>query len=131
MPKSRVALDGWTAMSDGEFRKALESASELNITFVGRKTGKKFSTPVWFVNDGDKVCLLPVRGSKSNWYRNLLKNPNMELRVSNKKTTASARLTSDRTRVEEIVGKFRAKYGAGDVKRYYPGQDAAVELSIS
>lgn len=118
-------------MTSSEFRKALESASELNITFVGRKTGKKFSTPVWFVNDGEKVCLLPVRGSKSNWYRNVLRNPNMELQVSNKKTTAKARPTTDKKRVEEIVGKFSAKYGAGDVKKYYPGQDAAVELSIS
>jgi hypothetical protein len=62
-----------------EFQKALSSSNELQITVIGRKTGKKFSTPVWFVSERDKLYLLPVRGSVSNWYRNILKEPTMEL----------------------------------------------------
>ena len=117
-------------MTDDDFRKALDSTGELRITFVGRKTGKKFSTPVWFVYQGDKVYLLPVNGTASDWYRDVLKNPMMELQASGKRTTAKTIPIKDKKRIEEVVETFRKKYGAGDVKRYYPRTDAAVELSV-
>lgn len=117
-------------MADSDFRRALDSSSVLKITFVGRRSGKKFSTPVWFVKEGATVFLLPVRGTSTNWYRNILKNPTMQLEAAGKTTTAAARPIKDRKGVEATVERFRAKYGAGDVKRYYPKQDAAVELSV-
>ena len=117
-------------MPDGEFLNALDSSSELTITFVGRKSGKRFSTPVWFVRVGGTVLLLPVRGTSTNWYRNVLKNPTMELEASGKKVKVAARPVKDKKGIEAVVERFRAKYGAGDVKRYYPKQDAAVELSV-
>jgi deazaflavin-dependent oxidoreductase (nitroreductase family) len=116
--------------SDSDFRGALNSAKELKITFVGRKTGKKFSTPVWFVTDGEKVYLLPVSGTASSWYRNVVKNPMIEIQVSGKKATLEGRPVKDQKRIDDVVGRFRAKYGAGDVKRYYPKPDVAIELSI-
>jgi hypothetical protein len=116
-------------MTTDDFRKALDSAEELNITFVGRKSGKKFSTPVWFVNDGEIVYLLPLN-SASNWYRNILKTPTMVIQALNKRTTAEVLPIRDKKRVEDIVRKFGAKYGAGEVKKYYPRPDVAVQLSI-
>ncbi len=116
-------------MTDSDFRGALDSAEEMEITFVGRKTRKKLSTPVWFVNEGENVYLLPLN-SASNWYRNVLETPTLLLKVTNKRTTAEALPIKDKKRVEEIVEKFRAKYGAGEVKKYYPRPDVAVRLSI-
>jgi deazaflavin-dependent oxidoreductase (nitroreductase family) len=113
-----------------EFRSALKLANELQITVVGRKTGKKFSTPVWFVTGGEKVYLLPVNGDSTNWYRNVLKSPVMELQISGKKATAEARPLKDKKRVDEIVDMFRVRYGAADVKKYYPRPNVVVELSI-
>lgn len=117
-------------MSNDAFRAALESASEMRITFTGRKSGKKFSTPVWFVLDGSKLYLVPLHGKATNWYRNVLKIPTMELEASRKKVIVKAVPVEEEKRVEEIVDRFRSKYGAADVKRYYPRHDAAVELSV-
>jgi deazaflavin-dependent oxidoreductase (nitroreductase family) len=117
-------------MTNSDFRTALDSAQELQITFVGRKTGKKFSTPIWFAKDGEKVYLLPVSGSASNWYKDVVKNPKIELQASGKKASVEARPIKDKKRVEEVMDKFRAKYGAGDVKKYYPGQDVAIESTV-
>jgi len=36
---------------------------EINITVTGRKSGRSISIPVWFVLEGEKLSLLPVRGS--------------------------------------------------------------------
>jgi deazaflavin-dependent oxidoreductase (nitroreductase family) len=113
-----------------DFRKALGSADELQITVVGRKTGKKISIPVWFVADGQKLLLLPVGGSSSNWYKNVVKKPEIELAVSGKKATAEARPMTDKKEIADILDMFSVKYGASEVKKYYPKQDAAVGLSI-
>ncbi len=85
---------------------------------------------MWFVVSGDKLQLLPVRGTKSKWYKGILKNPMIDLEVSGKKISAESHTIQDTKTIEEIMDRFRSKYGAGDVKRYYPGQNAAVELQI-
>lgn len=48
---------------------------EINLSVTGRKSGRTISQPVWFVLDDDKVYLLPVRGSETQWYKNVLKDP--------------------------------------------------------
>ena len=121
---------GRVAMTNDNFRRVLGTASELEFTFTGRNSGKKFSIPIWFVMDGNKLFLLPVGGTRSEWYKGTLKNPTVELEVSGEKIGARVEPLKDMPRVEMALEKFRAKYGAGDVKRYYPGQDVAVEVSI-
>jgi deazaflavin-dependent oxidoreductase (nitroreductase family) len=116
--------------SDDDFRKALASVDELQITFVGRKSGKRFSVPVWFAVDGTAVYLLPVGGIESKWYKSILKNPTMELEASGKTATAKAKPVTDKKRIDATVDRFREKYGASDVKKYYPAQNAAVELMV-
>jgi hypothetical protein len=37
---------------------------------------------------------------------------------------------TDRNSVDDIVRKFKSKYGEGDVKRYYPKADVAVEVPL-
>jgi len=40
---------------------------EINLSVTGRKSGRTISQPVWFALDDDKVYLLPVRGSETQW----------------------------------------------------------------
>jgi hypothetical protein len=47
---------------------------EINLSVTGRKSGRTISQPVWFVLDDEKIYLLPVRGSDTQWYKNLLKD---------------------------------------------------------
>ena len=49
-------------MADEAFSKALENTREIEITTVGRTTGRQISLPVWFVRRDDKLYLLPVTG---------------------------------------------------------------------
>jgi hypothetical protein len=37
---------------------------------------------------------------------------------------------TDSNSVDDIVRKFRSKYGEGDVKKYYPKTDVAVEIPV-
>jgi deazaflavin-dependent oxidoreductase (nitroreductase family) len=110
-------------------KKDLESADEIELTVIGRKSGRKIPRPVWFVLDGDKLLLLSGSGRKSEWYKNVLKNPAVEISVSKHSYKFRAKMASNQ-RVKEIVDKFREKYGEGDLKAYYKGFDAAVEIPL-
>ncbi len=114
-----------------DLEKALESNNEIRISVKGRKSGRDISTLVWFVHEKDKLLLLPVSGSDSNWYKNILKTPTMTVSAGKSKITAKTRPVTEQDRVKEIVEKFRAKYGAADIKSYYSKLDAAVELPLS
>jgi len=117
-------------MADSEFLKGLTLSGELEITVTGRKSGQSISTPVWFVHEGGKLYLLPVKGSDSDWYKNVTAKPEMQISAKRRKVTVKANPLSDPDKVEEVVEKFRSKYGAGEIRRYYSKLDAAIEVSI-
>src|SRR5258707_12358083 len=48
-------------MVQTDFRTALQGSNEIEITVTGRRSGRSLSYPVWFVLEGDKLYLLPVR----------------------------------------------------------------------
>jgi deazaflavin-dependent oxidoreductase (nitroreductase family) len=99
---------------------------EIDLSVTGRKSGRTISQPVWFVLDDDKVYLLPVRGSDTQWYKNVLKDPSVRIDAHGADAEFQAVPITDQTRVSSVVEKFRAKYGASDVKKYYSKFDVAV-----
>jgi deazaflavin-dependent oxidoreductase (nitroreductase family) len=99
---------------------------EINITVTGRKSGRAISIPVWFVLEDDKLYLLPVQGSDTQWYRNVLKNPVIRIDARGAQAEFQAVPVTDAARVSSVVEKFRDKYGANDVKKYYSKFDVAV-----
>ena len=113
-----------------EFRKRLDNSSELNITVTGRKTKRKFTTPVWFVQIGRKVILVPNRGSDNNWFKDLMKDPRIGLGLSDVAIPFNAMPVTDSSRVEAILDKFRAKYRSMWSESYYVKRDVYVEVPI-
>ena len=118
-------------MSNEDFKRALEASREIQLTVTGRKSGREISIPVWFVLEGDKLYLVPVRGSESDWYKNVLRTPTIRLAAGQAQLTARATPISDSAKVDQILDKFRAKYGARDVEAYYSKHDAAVEVLLA
>ena len=99
---------------------------EIKITVTGRKSGLPISIPVWFVLEEDKLYLLPVQGSDTQWYKNVLKNPVMRIAVRGAEAEFKVVSITDAAQVKPVVEKFRGKYGASDVKKYYSKFDVAV-----
>jgi deazaflavin-dependent oxidoreductase (nitroreductase family) len=104
----------------------LSRSREINITVTGRKSGRSISNPVWFVLDEDKLYLLPVQGSDTQWYRNVLKNSSIRISAGGAQGEFEAVPITDAARVSSVVNKFREKYGVNDVKKYYSKLDVAV-----
>lgn len=107
-------------------RDRLSQASEVTIGVTGRKSGRVIRVPVWFVLEGEKLYLLPVRGSDTQWYKNVLKNPAMRIDAQGAEAKIQAVPITDAPGVKAVVERFRAKYGASDVKKYYSKFDVAV-----
>jgi|SRR5207248_10113226 len=99
---------------------------EINIIVTGRKSGRTISIPVWFVLADDKLYLLPVQGSDTQWYKNVLKKPSIRIDARGAGAELKAVPVTVAKQVSSVVEKFRAKYGANDVKKYYSKFDAAV-----
>ena len=104
---------------------------EITITVTGRKSGRTISNPVWFMFDDEKLYLLPVTGSDTQWYKNVLKKPSIRVDARGEQVELTVIPITDTKQVSSVVDKFRAKYGAGDVKKYYSKFDVAVVAQIS
>lgn len=111
---------------------AFDKADEIEMSVTGRESGQEIPRPVWFIREGNILYLLPIHGSDTNWYKNVRKNPNMKISVSGgEKITRKAKTITDTNKVKDVVEKFRAKFGASDVKKYYTKLDACVELHVN
>ena len=104
----------------------LSQSREIYITVTGRKSGRTISNPVWFVFEDDKLYLVPVKGSDTQWYKNVLKNSSIRIDAGGAKAEFNASPITDAKQVSSVVEKFRGKYGPGDVKKYYSKFDVAV-----
>ena len=99
---------------------------EIDLSVTGRKSGRIISQSVWFVLDDDEVYLLPVRGSDTLWYKNVLKNPSIRIGARGADAEFQASALTDPKQVLSVIEKFRIKYGVGDVKKYYSKLDVAI-----
>ena len=108
------------------FTDHLSRSREITITVIGRTSGRTISIPVWFAWNDDKLYLLPVEGSDTQWYKNVLKNPSIRIAARGAEAEFKAVPITDSAQVSSVVSTFRAKYGASDVKKYYSKLDVAV-----
>ncbi len=122
MPARKDALDA--------LRDRLSRYRQIKITVTGRKSGRPISRPVWFVLEGDELYLLPVQGSDTQWYQNVLKDPTIRIDARRAGAEFKAVPITDPAQVSSVVEKFREKYGASDVKKYYSKFDVAVLVQM-
>ena len=117
-------------MSKADLHRRLNNAYEITLSVKGRKSGSEIPRPVWLVHEGNTLYLLPVQGSETNWYKNMLAGSALKTSVNGTEITARGKPITDRNSVDDIVRKFKSKYGEGDVKKYYSKLDVAVEVPI-
>ena len=68
-------------MSKADLHKILDRAPEITLSVKGRTSGR-YRWPVWFVHEGNTLYLLPVQGSDTNWYKNMLVDPTLKISVN-------------------------------------------------
>lgn len=117
-------------MSKADVHQKLDGANEITLSVKGRKSGRDVPRPVWFTHEGNTVYLLPVHGSDTEWYKNMLADPMLKISVNGDEMAAKGKPITDGNGVDGVVRKFRSKYGEGDVKKYYKNFYAAFEVPL-
>jgi deazaflavin-dependent oxidoreductase (nitroreductase family) len=100
------------------------------LTTIGRRTGMPREVELYFVYRDGRFYFLAHRDSQ--WYRNLMANPEAQLRVGGALLQLKAtRIDSGPELVEEVMDMFREKYGDRQVAYWYQGtQRFAVEAEV-
>jgi hypothetical protein len=117
-------------MSKADLYQRLNRVYEITLSVKGRKSGRNIPRPVWFVHEANTLYLLPVQGSDTNWYKNMLVDPTLKISVNGAEIPARGKRITDNNSIDDIVKKFKSKYGEGDVKKYYTNFDVAIEVTL-
>jgi 23S rRNA G2445 N2-methylase RlmL len=67
-----------------------------------------------------------VQGSDTQWYKNVLQNSSIRIDARGVEAEFRAMPITGAKAVKSVVEKFREKYEARDVKKYYSKFDVAV-----
>ena len=106
---------------DGETLEALDRTDEVRIETRGDTSSSGRETVIWAVVVDGAAFVRSVRGGKGRWYREATANPEVTLRVDDRRVLARAVPETDARTIERVSGAIREKYGAS-----YPGPTAAM-----
>ena len=87
--------------------------SMLLLDHVGAKSGRKRTSPLMYVEDGDDVVLVASKGGYPKnpaWFHNLKANPDTTVQVGSEKRPVRARVATDEER-ERLWPKAVEAYG--------------------
>jgi deazaflavin-dependent oxidoreductase (nitroreductase family) len=75
----------------------------LLLTTTGRKSGQKRVTPLQYEQMDGNFYLGSARGTKADWYRNIVANTRVEVRVKNRHFMADAEPVTDPVRIADFL----------------------------
>ena len=90
---------------------AFSNSSTLQLTTVGRKTGKRHTITTWFLVDGETVYLATLK-LRRDWPRNVIKNGSVELDFGGTVFKGSAKQIVDAKQLRHVNALLRQKYWA-------------------
>ena len=102
----------WYKVTGGIIGSSMMGAPVLLLTHTGRKSGRKITTPLQYVKDGDNIVLIASNaGHKfhAQWYYNLKANPDVEIQIKGDVMNATA---------EEASGEERDRLWQKAVDQY-------------
>jgi len=92
--------------------------------------GKKRTLPVWFTLEGDRLQMLPMYGLKTLWFRDIERRGSATITVKKERKEVKLEIIRDPKAVDRVRAKFAEKYGADDVKGYYPTSEVLLEVRV-
>lgn len=92
------------------------------LTTTGRVTGKPHEIEIWFGLRGSALYLLSGGMDRSDWVKNLLKNPSVTVRIGKRRFKAKARLVEDEeeemTARNMLADKYHERRANGSLSKW-------------
>ena len=95
-------------LSGGRIGGRMHKVPVLLLTTTGRKTGRKRTTPLLYIRDGNRLVIVASNGGRRmdpSWWRNLKHNPIAMVQVKDVKQTIYAQraLGSEKERLWQMM----------------------------
>ena len=96
--KAMVGLNTWVyRRTGGRLGNTVKGAPVLLLDHVGRKSGKRRTTPVLYLEDGADLVVVGSRGGSEAmpaWFLNLIANPSTTVQIGSERRGVVARQAS-------------------------------------
>jgi deazaflavin-dependent oxidoreductase (nitroreductase family) len=113
-----------------EIPPGLAAADFCYLTTTGRVTGRAHTIEIWFAASGGTIYLLSGGGDRSDWVRNLRRDPGVRLRIGDRSWDGTAEVVTaalERQAGAELVfSKYQPGYG-GDLTSW---RDASLLVKV-
>jgi deazaflavin-dependent oxidoreductase (nitroreductase family) len=86
----------------------------LILTSVGRRTGRRRSTPVYFVPDAGDYVVIASNGGEDRypgWWYNIRANPEVEIEIGRRRFACTARRVEDTADAARLFSRLSAVFG--------------------
>lgn len=80
------------------------------LTTTGRVTGRAHEIEIWFGASGGSLYMMSGGGANADWVKNLLKNAQVSVRVSDRCFAGTARLVTDADEERLVRNLLATKY---------------------
>jgi len=85
--------------------------STVRLTTIGRTSGQPRTVKIWFVvTDPRRIVVQHVRAPAANWYKNLVRSPEVQLGFGGGPMAARATPVTERAAIDRILREVRRKY---------------------
>ena len=118
-------------LAKDDLKKRLTRYKRIKVSVIRTASAQTASISVRFALEGEKVYLLPVKGSDTHWYQNMIQNPLIRIEARGMEAEFRATPITDSNAVKSVVEKFREKYGAEDVENNHSKLDVAVVVELT
>jgi deazaflavin-dependent oxidoreductase (nitroreductase family) len=95
------------------------------IHVTGRKSGKKYATPIGYLPDGEAILALTNGQNPSNWYRNALNAAEVTLEIKGRPVRATAEAVTDPAERQRIFALYRRERVANFARLFGIPADAS------
>ena len=96
---------------DPDVLEAAAREREVQLTTVGRKTGKPHRVTIWIVTDGRRLYIRSGEGLRRQWPQNLLARGEGVLKFRKTSVKVRPRLVADPVEARAVSALYRRKYG--------------------
>src|SRR5436190_10197056 len=96
-------MSAWSEFADEQY---------CYLTTVGRVSGRPHRIEIWFAIDGDALYMLSGGGERSDWVKNLRRNPAVCVEVGSGSFHGRARIVSHAAEDERARGLVHGKYAS-------------------
>lgn len=93
-----------------DFLSSLSREDYCYLTTTGRVTGNPHEIEIWFGTSGSNIYLLSGGGLESDWVKNLMAEPQVEVRIGKSKFKGQAKLIRTAKQEKPARELLAAKY---------------------